>query len=67
MIRRGNRLFQYYNASDISHSGYRCPKPLPIVDISRVFVAVQLLDRFAGIQAPDEGWLLTPPLRFSGN
>ena len=67
MIRRGDRLFQYYNAFDVSHSGYRCPKPLPIVDMSRVFVAVQLLDRFIGVQAPDEGgWLLTPPLRFAG-
>jgi len=67
MIRRGDRFFQYYVASDVSHSGYRCPTPLPIVDVSRVFVTVQLLDRFVGIQASDEGWLLTPPLRFQGN
>lgn len=67
VVRKGDRMFQYYVAFDVSHSGYRGPEPVPIVDMSRVYVAVQWLDRFVGAEAPyTGGWLITPPLRFAG-
>jgi hypothetical protein len=71
MVRMGNEIYQYYNGIDLTHIGTRRmdkenrEKTTGWGMMGRV---VQRLDGFYSADAAyDGGWLLTPPIRFSGN
>jgi hypothetical protein len=64
MVKRGNEIWQYYFGTEIYHSTWQ-------KDDSKnaVYRVVQRLDGFVSADAPYglEGYLITKPLRFSGN
>ncbi len=71
MVRRGNVIYQYYNGVDLSHGGTRRmtdeerSKWRRWSQMGRV---VQRVDGFFSADAAYEGgWLVTPPVVFSGS
>jgi hypothetical protein len=70
IVRQGDLLYQYYNGVDLSHGGTRRMKDEDRWKWrrwSKMGLVVQRLDGFCSAEAAyGGGWLVTPPLIFSG-
>jgi hypothetical protein len=71
MVRKGNAIHQYYNGVNLSHGGTRRMTPEQRATWrrwSQIGRVVQRLDGFYSADAAyDGGWLITPPLVFTGS
>jgi hypothetical protein len=65
MVRRGDKLYQYYSLRPSTHGAaeFRDPRVRNAMMVGRL---EQDLDRFVAAEACRNGWLLTPPLVFTG-
>jgi len=64
LVKRGTEIWQYYFGTGIYHSTWSKDRSK-----NAVYRVIQRLDGFVSADAPyeKEGWLVTKPLRFSGN
>ena len=71
LVRKGNRIYQYYSGVDLSHGGTRGMSEDERKRWRRwgkIGATVQRLDGFFSADAEyTGGWFVTPPLAFSGN
>ncbi|WP_428938264.1 hypothetical protein [Fontivita pretiosa] len=71
LVRRGKRIYQYYNGTDLSHGGTRKESKNVSKDRRRwgwMAAVQQRLDGFYCAQAAYEGGqFITPPIRFQGS
>lgn len=69
MIRVGNYIYQYYNSGGLTHdSAVVRPEHAELIETKgRIFALRQRLDGFMSADTDHQGgWLMTPPLRFTG-